>query len=44
MGFNKFMHNSEQHAFVRVSASFANSTYQEAKKAAIDFITEEKVL
>ncbi len=54
IGYNKFKHNSEQHAFVRVSVSLANSTYQEAKKAAIDFIktfypqfidfiTEEKV-
>ena len=35
---DKFMHNTEQHAFVRISFSLANSTYKEAENAAKDFI------
>jgi EpsI family protein len=38
MAYNKLIKNDEQHAFVRVAVPFANSTYDEAKKAATDFI------
>ena len=38
MGYNKFIHNNEEHAFVRVSVNLANSSFQKSEKAAIDFI------
>ena len=37
MGYNKYMHKTEQHAFVRVTMSLANSTYSETKSSIIDF-------
>jgi EpsI family protein len=38
MAYNKLTKNDEQHAFVRVAVPIANSAYDEAKKAATDFI------
>ena len=38
MAYNKLTKNDEQHAFVRVAVPIGNSTYDEAKKAAVDFI------
>jgi EpsI family protein len=38
MGYNKMMHNDEQHGFVRVSVSLREGAYETAKKAATDFI------
>lgn len=37
MGYNKLMNNNEQHGFVRVAIPL-NSTYEESKTSAIDFI------
>jgi EpsI family protein len=38
MGYNKLMHNDEQHGFVRVSVPIRDGTYEAARKAATDFI------
>lgn len=38
MGYNKLMHNDEQHGFVRVSVAMGDGSYETAKKAATDFI------
>jgi len=39
MGYNKLMHNGEQHGFVRVSVPLESGSYKEAKKIAMAFIT-----
>ncbi|MFC1877174.1 exosortase C-terminal domain/associated protein EpsI [Thermodesulfobacteriota bacterium] len=38
MAVNKIKHNDEQHGFVRVSTSLTDSSYDEAKMRAADFI------
>ena len=38
MGYNKLMHNNEQHAFVRVSVPFSDLTSDKAHQSAIDFM------
>ena len=38
MGYNKLVNNDEQHAFVRVAVPIGKSSYDEAKKSAVDFI------
>lgn len=38
MGYNKLMHNDEQHGFVRVSVPIRNNAREAAKMAATDFI------
>ena len=37
MGYNKLMHNDEQHGFIRVAIPL-QETYEESKKSATDFI------
>lgn len=38
MGYNKIMNNTEEHAFIRVSIPFFNSTYEQVKSTVIKFI------
>lgn len=38
MGYNKLAFNDSHHGFVRVTVPFAASSYEEAKKTALDFI------
>ncbi len=38
MGYNKLVHNDQQHGFVRVAVPFADSTYTKAKNMATTFI------
>jgi len=38
MAYNKLMKKNEQHAFVRISVPFADSTLEEAEKSGTDFI------
>jgi len=38
MAYNKLTNNDEQHAFVRVAVPMGNSSYEEAKRRAEDFI------
>ena len=38
MGYNKLVNKDEQHGFVRVSVPIADSTYEEAKTIATEFI------
>jgi len=40
LALNKLSKNNEQHAFVRIAVPFADSTYEEAKQTAADFIKE----
>lgn len=38
MGYNKFIHNSEQHAFIRVSVTLTNASHKDTEQIATDFI------